>query len=130
MWNYNDELYHYGVKGMKWGVTRQKEATLARGAFKTSSDISREMSNIAGTIGKNRGPTKKQKKELSTMSDAELRAKVNRMNLEQQYSQLSASKKSKGAAVAQDFLSVAGSIAAIGASAATIAMVVLQARKK
>lgn len=130
MWNYNDELYHYGVKGMKWGVTRQKEAALAGRAFKTSSDISREMSNIAGTIGKNRVPTKKQKKELSTMSDAELKAKVNRMNLEQQYSQLSPSKRSKGAAVAQDFLSVASSIGAIASSAAILASVVMQARKK
>ena len=30
MWSYNytngDELYHYGVKGMKWGVHRARRA--------------------------------------------------------------------------------------------------------
>ena len=30
MWayNYTDELYHYGVKGMRWGVRRSKEELL------------------------------------------------------------------------------------------------------
>ena len=22
MWNYNNELYHHGIKGMKWGIRR------------------------------------------------------------------------------------------------------------
>lgn len=42
MGNYNhaDELYHYGVKGMKWGV-RKKRATQASPTSKRQRDISR-----------------------------------------------------------------------------------------
>lgn len=62
-------LSHYGVKGMKWGVRRSK------------SQLERAAKQRTG-------------KSIKDMSDDELRAVVNRMNLEQQYSRLSSGKGS------------------------------------
>jgi hypothetical protein len=43
MWRfvYTDELYHYGVKGMRWGIQRSKEK-LAKRTKRSESDISDE----------------------------------------------------------------------------------------
>ena len=35
----NDELYHYGIKGMKWGVRKAKEASEMRRKGNTPGDI-------------------------------------------------------------------------------------------
>ena len=59
----NNELYHYGVLGMKWGVRRKRN----------SSNV-----EIA----------KPKKKTLSEMSDDELRSKLNRLQMEKQYKDL------------------------------------------
>lgn len=83
----NGELYHFGIKGMKWGVRRyqNKDGTL------TSKGKSRYASG-----NKNQNAHKMHddyakrhsKKRISEMSDAELRDRINRMQMEQQYSQL------------------------------------------
>lgn len=121
------ELYHYGVPGMRWGVRKAinshsiKQLKGAEDIAKGTSSAFDSASRIAGKAGNNR-PSKKVRKELSSMSDQELRAKINRMNMEQQYANLNPSRTSKGAAFARSTLEVAGSVAAIAGSAVTIAI--------
>ena len=117
----NNELYHYGVPGMKWGVRKD----VSKGA----SEISNQAANISRKVGAMSKPSKKTRKAISSMSDAELRAKINRLEMEQRYSQLNPSKVSRGAAKAANILEIVGSIAAIGASAATIAVAVQKYKK-
>lgn len=71
-----DELYHHGVKGMKWGVRRyqNKDGTL------TSAGKKRRKASYSD--------------EVKSMSTDELRRKVNRMNNEQRYIDLTKSSSS------------------------------------
>lgn len=62
-----DFLEHYGVKGMQWGVRRKR---------RSSSDSGGESSSGGS------------KRSIKSVSDAELQAAVNRMNLEKQYKTL------------------------------------------
>lgn len=112
----SSSLTHYGIKGMKWGVRRSPEE-LARAAGRkiSGSNAKAKLKSAASklrskkssrprdpdsddvaavkkskaTVAKNRGST-------DALSNRELQSLVNRMNLEQQYSRLTASQKSPG----------------------------------
>lgn len=73
----DDFIQHYGVKGMKWGVRRKKG-----GVEKSSKPKSKSSSE--------------RKAEVQSMSDTELRSKINRLQMEKQYLDLTAPKTSKG----------------------------------
>lgn len=91
-------LAHYGVKGMKWGVRKARDAVSSarakRAAKKQSAEDTEDASSSSST-----GPqfdaqkvaaikAKASKEGLDSLSNAELQALVTRMNLTQQYNKV------------------------------------------
>lgn len=80
---------HYGVLGMKWGVRKKRPSSKSKGILK-----------------------RKKKKEpvldVSTMTDQELRERINRLQMERQYEQLTAKEKSKGRVIVEQVMAEIG----------------------
>ena len=158
------ELWHHGVKGMRWGVRRyqNKDGSLTNAGKKRydrdilennakkkdnrividgpdprrwvkedigrakkvvdeSSDAVKSLKNIETSTRR----SKKQRLDLSKMTDQQLRERINRENLERQYNDMFAPQKvSKGRAYAVKTLEVAGSVLAVGSSALGIALAI------
>lgn len=74
----------------------------------------------------------KEKLDLSKMTDAQLRERINRTNLERQYNDMFAksSEVSKGQQYASKVLDVGGSVLAIGSSALGIALAIKELKGK
>lgn len=107
----NNELAHHGVKGMKWGVRRSK-TQLARAGGKKPRDSSKEIHEDYKKAHS--------KKSVKTMSDAELRNRLNRLNMEQQYAKLNPTTVSKGKNQVSKVLKVAGGVATASGTALTL----------
>lgn len=86
----NGELYHHGVKGMKWGVRRKRNNTT-----EVHEDYKRAHT----------------KKSVQEMSDRELNDRINRLQKEKTYSDLT-SKTNKGVTAVKKIIAVAGTITA------------------
>lgn len=93
---YSQELYHHGVVGMKWGVRRyqNKDGSLTNAGKKRYRSTN----------------------DVKSMSDDELRSKINRMNLEKRYVDLSKNRNSR----TSKFLNTSSKIASASSSAGKI----------
>ena len=98
----NVYLEHFGVKGMRWGV-RKKQEPVSTGVAKTP------MSSDAALTSKIR--TKARTSGMSSLSNEELFALNQRLQLERQYSTLTALPATKsGMNKVQDVVKVAGAV--------------------
>lgn len=83
MADFDDILEHYGVPGMKWGKRKDRSAAVSTGTAKKSAPP---------------------KEDVSKLSDAELRQRINRIQMEKQYSQLTAAEVNPGKKIVTDLL--------------------------
>lgn len=95
-----NELKHFGVKGMKWGVRRTPEQL---GRKRTQSE-----DNSHDDYKKAHSP-----KDVRTMSNQELRDANNRLNMERQYKDLTKEHESAGKKFVKNVLISAGTSVAI-----------------
>lgn len=128
----NNFLSHYGIKGQKWGVRRYeteggKLTKAGKTRYKQDVKIGKTASKLASDaskIGNNKLKSKTVKKDYSKISDQELKARVNRLNLERQYGQLTGETKKvrSGEDYIRESLQTIGSIMAVSTTALALYM--------
>ena len=108
-----NELYHHGIKGMRWGVRRYQNPDGSRTALGKKRESSRN--------DKEKKARKADVKNRRTMSDADLKKRIERMKLEKEYKTLVDEDTAPGKKYVLEILSAVGkktlTIAAAGALA-------------
>lgn len=110
-----NELLHYGVLGMKWGVKKARKSSDTVDETRKKSNTQNSNTQKSNTQNSNtkqqskKFVTKKQKQkqimeDLNSMSDKELRERLNRMQMEQQYIRMMTPEKSAAKKQVEQFL--------------------------
>lgn len=114
-----NELYHYGVLGMKWGIRRGSNKSFT-GSRKRKSNLDRiEKAERKSSLKKRRN-----------LSDADLKKKIERLKLEKEFKNLTEEDISPGRKYVKEIMSSAGKKALTVAAAGTMAYTIKAAMTK
>lgn len=123
-----NELYHHGIKGMKWGIRKKQYSKEELTSVKKVVDSTKQMNDTLRVSNQNRinnSPKTNKRMDLSSMSDQELRSQINRELLERQYNDVFNQKKvSKGREYAKNILETTGTVLGVTSSALGIALAI------
>lgn len=149
----DNELKHYGVKGMRWGVRKKRYTTIQEGPQeqngkkKKSSNLSTAKEGVDATnravndiqkIHSGRVSKKERKQRIadeiqirdnvSKMSDKELREAVNRLNMEERYTQVMRDRATlqRGESHVERYLDNTVTTLAVTSTALSIALMIKQ----
>lgn len=113
MEKYEEMLEHHGIKGQKWGIRRYQNPDGSRTALGKKRESSRN--------DKEKKARKADVKNRRTMSDADLKKRIERMKLEKEYKTLVDEDTAPGKKYVLEILSAVGkrtlTVAAAGALA-------------
>ena len=134
-----DDIQHHGRLNQKWGVRNGPPYPLDRATVskaygknrkavkvdpnkvKTASDSIRTAAQASKNLKRNLKRSTPKREDLSQMSDQELRDRINRMQLEENYSRLKNSREtSRGSAFVDKALDIVGDTALLAGSIASI----------
>lgn len=91
----DSDIMHFGVLGMKWGVRRKKNSVSRKEQKKRANKKTSRDYNETEFL---------RKRKVKSLSNAQLKKAITRMQLEQQYKQLSKKDRSKLQQIGEKFL--------------------------
>ena len=101
--DYDEFLAHFGVRGMKWGVRKNRG-----GSGSTTDETGQTKQATSSNTHAKGGSSSVKKVNIKELSDDELRRMINRMQMEQQLKQLTAAETKKGGSAINEILKTAG----------------------